>query len=77
MLYALYGFHVGVMEENIMQPHQPPVSAFNLMTPPCGKCGSGWTQLSRIEPSGEPGYDIRTFECLSCGRQNAVKVKFG
>jgi ribosomal protein L37E len=43
--------------------------------PACSKCGMQ-TQLARIEPSGEPDYDVRTFECVTCGNSDAVKVKF-
>ena len=44
--------------------------------PACSKCGSR-TQLARIEPSGEPDYDVRMFECVTCGNSDEVKVKFG
>jgi len=32
--------------------------------------------LARIEPSGEPDYDVRTFECVTFGNSDEVKVKF-
>jgi hypothetical protein len=44
--------------------------------PRCMKCGAiMW--LTRIEPAGMPGHDLRTFECTNCGRTETVTVKFG
>ena len=40
------------------------------------KCG-GPTMLARIEPSGTPHYDLRTFECVTCGNADVVKIRFG
>ena len=28
------------------------------------------------EPSDEPDYDLRTFECIACGNADVVKIKF-
>ena len=46
-----------------------------LYRPLCGKCGA-LTTLTRVEPAAEPGHDLRTFECPSCGHAEAVKIKF-
>jgi hypothetical protein len=37
----------------------------SIARPPCSHCGAK-TWLTRIEPSGEPGRDILTFECPIC-----------
>ena len=29
-----------------------------------------------IEPAGEPGYDVRTFECPECNHSENVTIKF-
>lgn len=55
------------------QPNQSDPTRPN--RPPCSKCGA-FTQLARIEPSPESGYDLRTFERLSCGHSDVVTVKF-
>ena len=45
-------------------------------TPPaCSKCGLP-TRLTRIEPTGEPDYNLRTYECETCGNIDRVKVRF-
>ncbi len=43
--------------------------------PACSLCGSS-TRLARIEPTAEPDYDRRTYECRTCGNADTVKVKF-
>ena len=59
-----------------MQNQQPhPSDPTRLNRPPCSKCG-GATELARIEPAPEPGQDLRTFECLSCGHSDVVTFKF-
>jgi len=46
-----------------------------LYRPLCSKCGTLST-LRRVEPSPEPGHDLRTFECPSCGHTEVVTMKF-
>lgn len=59
-----------------MQPAKPSIiNQIQPYRPPCSKCGT-LTQLTRIEPSGEPDHDLRTFECMACGNEDVVKVKF-
>jgi len=31
--------------------------------------------LARIEPSGDHGHDLRTYECTACGHSEVTKVK--
>jgi len=50
-------------------------SAIQNYRPACSKCGS-LTMLARIEPSGELGHDLRTFECAACGNTETMLVKF-
>ena len=57
------------------QPDQTRVNELQLYRPPCLKCG-GPTMIARIEPSGEPSYDLRTFECTTCDNADVVKVKY-
>lgn len=52
-----------------------PVNATHNYRPICSKCGVR-TALARIEPTGEPGYDLRTFECLACGNLEQIEVKY-
>lgn len=40
----------------------------------CPHCGAPM-MLRQIEPAGQ-GNDVRTYECLKCGRTEAVNVKF-
>jgi ribosomal protein L37E len=42
--------------------------------PPCERCGTR-TMLARIEPSGDHGHDLRTYECTACGHSEVTKVK--
>jgi len=42
--------------------------------PNCPTCGSP-TLLSRIEPA-EPNFEIRTFNCATCGNELNLTVKF-
>ena len=58
--------------------HQSKTSHINqiqLYRPPCSKCGAP-TSLARIEPTDETDYDLRTFECVSCGHADVVSVRF-
>ncbi|MGB9369754.1 MAG: hypothetical protein WCE79_27485 [Xanthobacteraceae bacterium] len=48
---------------------------FQNYRPTCTKCGAP-TMLARIAPSGEPGYDNRTFECPACGNIDSAVLKF-
>lgn len=32
--------------------------------------------LARVEPAGEPGYDLRTFECPACEHSETIKVAY-
>jgi hypothetical protein len=43
--------------------------------PACPRC-RGMMLLCRIEPSDQPGHDLRTFECRSCGHAETRKVRF-
>lgn len=56
-----------------IHPHQ--VNQVQLYRPLCSKCGT-MTQLARIEPSGDPRHDVRTFECMGCGNLDVVNIKF-
>ena len=52
-----------------------PINQLVVYHPRCAKC-DGPTILVGIEPTLEPGYDLRTFECVTCSSSEAVKVKF-
>ena len=54
---------------------QTNINAVTQHRPRCSKCG-GLTTLARIEPSDEPHHDLRMFECVSCGNEDVVTVKF-
>jgi hypothetical protein len=43
--------------------------------PQCRKCNA-LTFLSSIQPSGDPGHDLRKFECENCGATEVVKIRF-
>jgi len=43
--------------------------------PSCPACRK-MMLLARIEPSGRPDYDIRTFECPVCGHSETAEVKY-
>ena len=43
--------------------------------PQCSKCGT-LEDLSRIEPADEPGHDLRTFGCRTCGNTDVVMIRF-
>ena len=58
-----------------MQPVASNTDQFQTYRPACTKCGAP-TVLARIEPSGEPGYDKRTFECPACGNIDSAMLKF-
>ena len=59
-----------------MTPSEPkPHQLSQLYRPLCSKCGTLST-LTRVEPSAEPGHDLRTFECPSCGHADLITVKF-
>jgi len=51
------------------------VNQLQMYRPPCSKCG-GPTNLVGIEPSLEPGHDLRTFACTACGTVEAITVRF-
>jgi len=51
-----------------------PKQLAQLYRPLCSRCGA-LSLLVRSEPSGEPDHDLRTFECPSCGRVDAIKMK--
>jgi predicted RNA-binding Zn-ribbon protein involved in translation (DUF1610 family) len=44
-----------------------------LVRPPCPRCG-GRMMLRHITPQ-TPGYEVRTFECPSCGYSTGEVVK--
>jgi len=59
-----------------MRPGEPSImNQIQLYRPLCSRCGT-LTQLARIEPGDEPGHDLRTFECVTCGNADVVTVKF-
>jgi hypothetical protein len=59
-----------------MQSSEPSIiNQIQLHRPLCSRCGR-LTQLARIEPTGEPDHDLRTFECVACGNADVVKIKF-
>jgi hypothetical protein len=59
-----------------MQHSEPGIiNQLQVYRPPCGKCGSP-TMLARVEPAGEPGYDLRTFECPACEHSETIKVAY-
>jgi len=43
--------------------------------PVCAKCGAMMT-LARLEPTSEPGYENRTFECPACGNIHSPALSF-
>jgi len=43
---------------------------------PCPECKSTEMWLALIEPSDEPGYDRRTFECPRCQYSKVEIVKY-
>ena len=43
--------------------------------PGCSKCGAP-ASLAWIEPADEPGYDLRTYECIACRNADTVAVRF-
>jgi ribosomal protein S27AE len=51
------------------------LNQLQLYRPPCSRCGAP-TLLARIEPAGEQGHDLRTFECAACGHTEVVDVKY-
>ncbi len=56
-------------------PAPSQINQFSSYRPPCSKCSAA-TMLARIEPTGEPGYDNRTFECPACGNIESAVLKF-
>jgi hypothetical protein len=59
-----------------MQHSEPSlINQLQRYRPPCVKCGA-MTSLARIEPAPEPGYDLRTFECIACGHSDTAKVAY-
>jgi hypothetical protein len=32
--------------------------------------------LARIEPAGDPGHDLRTFECTICTNADTIKTAY-
>ena len=43
--------------------------------PQCRTCGA-LTFLSNIQPSDDPGHDLRSFGCENCGGTEVVKIRF-
>jgi hypothetical protein len=43
----------------------PTTTLESIVRPPCSHCGAK-TWITRIEPSGEQGRDLLTFECPIC-----------
>lgn len=58
-----------------MTPSEPKQSLSQLYRPLCSKCGT-LSMLTRVEPSGDPGHDLRIFECPACGHADVVTMKF-
>jgi hypothetical protein len=51
------------------------VNQMQVYRPPCSRCGQP-TTLARIEPAGDPGHDLRTFECTICTNADTVKTAY-
>jgi ribosomal protein S27AE len=59
-----------------MQQSSPsPVNLVDLYRPACPKCGLRM-MIARIEPSGKPNHDMRTFECGQCGHTRSEVVRY-
>ena len=59
----------------MQQSSRLPINQLDLYRPACPKCGERmW--IARIEPSDDPGHDLRTFGCVACGNADVMKVKF-
>jgi predicted RNA-binding Zn-ribbon protein involved in translation (DUF1610 family) len=58
-----------------MQPETNHINVIQIYRPACSKCGF-LTALMRIETSGEPDQDLRTFKCHACGNTETVLIKF-
>ena len=71
--------HRGRWLKNVEQPMsltQPATEYLNnISKPACPTCQKVML-LARIEPSGKPDYDIRTFECAVCGHSETNEVKY-
>jgi hypothetical protein len=57
------------------KPEPSQLGQLRYYRPACSRCGRQ-TWLTRIEPAPEPGHDLRTFECASCGRTEVIKMKY-
>jgi hypothetical protein len=51
------------------------VAADIIKHPSCHRCGAR-TWLSSVEPTDDPNWDLRTFECPRCQQVQQVEVKF-
>jgi predicted RNA-binding Zn-ribbon protein involved in translation (DUF1610 family) len=56
-----------------MPARDHPIAILHATNPPCPRCGKRMT-LSSVEPQ-IPGYEIRNFECPSCGYAVGELVK--
>ena len=57
------------------KPEPSQLGQLRYYRPACSQCGRQ-TWLVRIEPAEEPGHDLRTFECASCGHSEVIKMKY-
>lgn len=58
-----------------MQPEASHTNHHQNYRPTCAKCAAPM-MLARIEPTGEPGNDYRTFECPACGNIESAVLRF-
>jgi len=56
------------------QPEPVSIHQMQRYYPACPKCRTRMA-LARIDPSGELDYDLRTFECVTCGHSDTAKVE--
>jgi hypothetical protein len=57
-------------QSQVFDPPKP-----SIVRPSCPECG--WPMwLTTVELGEDPDQDKRTFECLSCERQEAVAVRY-
>jgi len=58
-----------------MQSEPSQLNQIQLYRPRYSKCGT-LTQLARIEPADVPDRDLRTFQCVTCGNADVVRIRF-
>jgi hypothetical protein len=58
-----------------MQTLEPINQVVLFQRPRCEECRAP-TTLARIEPTDDPDYDLRTFQCIACDHVQSAKIKF-